>query len=152
MAQRRVVAGQRVGPRRPAVDPVAQRLDLGGREALALVRHGDLVVGAGHATNQLALAAVAGDDGRLARLAALEGAGLHVEAEAGGVLTAVVAREAAVLEQRQHVVLEIDARLVGGDRGDGQGQEKGDGESEAGSQGGVLRQSGERRRAGSVRD
>ena len=127
-----------------AVDPVAQRFDLRIRQTLVHWRHEVRFIGACHAANQFALAAVAGRDRGLPRIAAAKGAGFEVETQTGRMLTTVVALVTTILEERQDFALKIDARLVGAlQRRNREGKNDAGAKGMCRSQGCILREGGD---------
>jgi hypothetical protein len=118
-----------VGPVGSLVDPGAKNADLLGGEAFALGRHEGAIASADE-VDEGAVGAFAGDDGSPG-VAAAEGVGLAVEAEAGALLLGAVAGKASLLEDRPHVAVKVHPG--GGFRTVGMGQaQQGDGEQEGG--------------------
>jgi hypothetical protein len=131
--------GPRLAPPGPLVDPALDGVDLlGGQLAVGLRRRHPLVgVLGGQSADQLALAALAGDNDGLA-VADAEGPLLGVEAELGlaGLLVRAVAEEAVVRQDGQHVAAEVHRRVGGAGRQRDEGEEQQAGGSGHGARGG----------------
>jgi len=122
-AQEGEVVGQRREARRERavfrpggafLDPLFDERDVGGGEAMALRRHHLVGVVGTDTREEGTPGGVARDDGRAVALPALERAGEGVEVQAALGLAALVAFEAAGLEDRLDLGVELDAALLHG--------------------------------------
>jgi DNA-binding GntR family transcriptional regulator len=137
--------GVGLGPWGTCVDPLAQQIHFGGREAIAFRRHLLFGVGGKNAGEERAFGALAGEDGRAA-FAALEGVGSEVEAKAALLLFVSVTFDAVFLEEGSNVGLEEGGFEGGG--GDAGGCAEGDGREEEGECGQEAGEWGERAAGG----
>ena len=122
-AQEGEVVGQRREARReravfrpggPFLDPLFDERDVGGGEAMAFRRHHLIGVVGTDARKEGTLGRVAGHDGRAVALAALERSREGVEVQAALGLAALVALEAAGLEDGLDLGVEFDAAFFHG--------------------------------------
>src|SRR5262245_40807776 len=96
-----------LGPNSACVNPRTERSDLRGGQSVTLGWHELIRVSARHPRDEFAFAALAGDDGRFARLASAQCVGLPVEAQFAFLLIRSVTFIAAFDEDGFDVVREV---------------------------------------------